>query len=124
VHYTSWLDAGGGRYDSFTCAVAHKEGDLLVQDAAVEVKAPFDTSVAVAQVVDLLRAYRLRKTMGDDYGAGFVVAEFKRHQIVCEGPAGGSVLYLEILRRSTRGGFGCGTASGRSHSSPSWSVAW
>jgi len=99
IRYASWFDSGGGRSDSFTCAVAHKEGDLAIVDATVEVRAPFDTSAAVAQVVALLRAYHLHRTMGDDYAAGFTVAEFRRHGITCEDRPTGvdrSVLYLEV----------------------------
>jgi hypothetical protein len=100
VRYVSWFDSGGGRYDSFACGITHREGDLAVEDAHVEVRAPFDTSAAVARVAGLLREYRLAETMGDDYGAGFVVAEFRRNGIRClDRPSGmdRSALYMELL---------------------------
>ena len=99
-HYVSFVDASSGLGDSFAAAIAHREGDLVVLDALVEVPAPFDTAMATGQVAMTLRSYGLRDCMGDDYARGFVVAEFRKHGIEFKPrPAGmdRSALYLEVL---------------------------
>ena len=42
VHYTSFCDPSGGSRDSFTCGIAHREGDTAVLDALIEIAAPFN----------------------------------------------------------------------------------
>jgi hypothetical protein len=100
-HYTSFIDPSSGQRDSFCCAVAHKEaGDLAVLDCLVEVKAPFDTNVAVAQIADVLKSYHLTSTSGDDHAKGWVVAELQRHRIGFEprpSKMDRSALYQETL---------------------------
>ena len=98
--YTSWIDASSGQQDSFTAAVAHAEGQVVVLDTLLEVPAPFDTEAAVAQVSALLRSYHLRSTMGDDHARGWVVAALGRHHIQFEPKPSGmdrSALYSETL---------------------------
>jgi hypothetical protein len=98
--YVAFIDASSGRGDSFTCAVAHREGDVAVLDFILEVPSPFDTTSAVAQVAAVLRQYRLGSVMGDNHAVGFVIAELLRHNIRFEPRPTGmdrSVLYLETL---------------------------
>ena len=99
-HYVSFVDASSGLGDSFAAAIAHREGDLVILDAFVEVPAPFDTAQATCTVAMTLRSYRCTDTMGDDYARGWVVREFARHGIAFKPrPAGmdRSALYLEVL---------------------------
>jgi hypothetical protein len=98
--YVSFVDASSGLGDSFAAAIAHREGDLVILDALVEVSAPFDTAQATCTVAMTLRSYRCTDTMGDDYARGWVVREFARHGITFKPrPAGmdRSALYLEVL---------------------------
>jgi hypothetical protein len=99
--YTSFIDASSGQQDSFTCAVAHKAtGDVAMLDCLVEIRAPFNTTEAVGQVVDVLRSYHLTSTMGDDHAKGWVIAELQRHRIGFEPrppKMDRSALYLETL---------------------------
>ena len=98
--YVSFVDASSGLGDSFTAAIVHREGELVVLDCLVEVPAPFDTAMATAQVAMTLRSYGLRDVMGDDYAKGWVIREFARHGIAFKPrPAGmdRSALYLEVL---------------------------
>jgi hypothetical protein len=99
--YTSFIDASSGQQDSFTCAVAHKAtGDVAILDCLVEIRAPFNTTEAIGQVVDVLRSYHLISTMGDDHAKGWVIAELQRHRIRFEPrppKMDRSALYLETL---------------------------
>ena len=79
--YTSFVDMSSGQQDSATCAITHKEGDIIFTDCIVEVPAPFDTSKATAHIAAVLKSYGLRETMGDLHAKGWVVAEFARHGI-------------------------------------------
>jgi len=55
-HYTSFIDASSGQQDSFTCAITHKTaGDVAVLDCLIEIRAPFSTTEAIAQVADALK---------------------------------------------------------------------
>jgi hypothetical protein len=99
--YVSWIDASSGASDSFACAIGHAEGrDLLLLDCLVEVRAPFDTSVATQHVADVLKAYGLRECMGDDYAKGWVISELARHGVRFQPrptEMNRSALYLETL---------------------------
>ena len=86
--------------DAFTAAVVHREGDLIILDALIEVQPPFDTAQATYTIATALRSYGLHDTMGDDYAKGWVIREFARHGITFKArPAGmdRSALYLETL---------------------------
>jgi hypothetical protein len=98
--YTSFIDASSGQQDSFTAAVAHMEGDVAILDCLVEVRAPFNTADATAQIVAVLKSYGLSSTMGDDHAKGWVVAELARHHFGFEPrpiKMDRSALYLETL---------------------------
>jgi hypothetical protein len=70
VNYTAGCDASGGRNDSFTAAIAHKERDgAIVLDVAFERKAPFNPSEVVGEVVKLMKDYRCINITGDHYAA-------------------------------------------------------
>jgi hypothetical protein len=106
VRYVSWFDAGSGYNDSFTCGIAHAERDLVFDDAALEIRAPFDTADAVVRVAAFLRSYKLNETMGDDYAKGFAIAAFRQNNIrVLERPpeTDRSALYLSLLPRLISG---------------------
>ena len=61
--------------------------DIAVLDCLVEVKAPFDTALATAQIAAVLKSYHLSDTMGDDHAKGWVLREFARHGITFNGAA-------------------------------------
>jgi len=99
-HYMSWIDASSGQLDSFTAAVAHMEGDVAILDCLVEVRAPFNTADATAEIVAALKSYHLTSTMGDDHAKGWVIQELARHQFGFESrPAkmDRSALYQETM---------------------------
>jgi hypothetical protein len=74
--YQSFCDPSGGARDSFTAAVAHGENGVAVLDCLIEVKPPFNPSVATELVAATLKSYGLKATTGDRYAAEWVVAAF------------------------------------------------
>jgi hypothetical protein len=79
--YAMFVDPSGGRGDSFTAAIGHRENNLLIVDALYERRAPFDSEATIADVAALADSYGVHTVRGDDYGADLVVAAFRRHGI-------------------------------------------
>jgi hypothetical protein len=79
--YHGFCDPSGGSKDSFTAAIAHQEGDAIVLDRLIEVKAPFDPGVAVGNVVAMLKEFNLFNVTGDRYAGQWVVEAFKKHGV-------------------------------------------
>jgi hypothetical protein len=73
VAYRSGCDVSGGSHDSTTLAICHDEDDVAVLDALLEIRPPFNPTSAVEQMAALLGQYSLSSTVGDRYGAGWVV---------------------------------------------------
>jgi hypothetical protein len=78
IAYVAFTDPSGGRGDSFTAAVGHREGTILIVDALFERRAPFDSDATIDEVAALLRSYNVNAVRGDDYGADLTVAAFRR----------------------------------------------
>jgi hypothetical protein len=98
VRYLSFTDPSGGSTDSMTCAVAHKQGDVVIVDAVREVPAPFHPENVVAEFVDLFRRYGIKETTGDAYGAQWVASAFDRHGITYRhSELNRSQIYLNVL---------------------------
>lgn len=99
VNYVGFVDASGGRKNSFTAAIAHTENNLVLIDALYEKRAPFDDVQAVVQeVAALFKQYGLLEAVGDNYAAGFSADYFKNagiRYIVSEKTR--SALYLDAL---------------------------
>ena len=80
--YKGFLDfAGGSGGDSLALAIGHKDGTVVVVDALREVKPPFSPEFAVAQLVHLLKGYRLYTVEGDAFGGEFAREPLKKHGI-------------------------------------------
>lgn len=98
IAYTSFVDASGGVKDSFTAAVTHLEGNLVVLDCLLEIRAPFNPTAATEQVANTLRAYGLHSTTGDKYAAGWTVDAFAKCGIRYEhSERDRSAIYLDAL---------------------------
>jgi hypothetical protein len=105
VVYRSFCDPSGGAHDSFTAAVAHREADgVVVLDALLEVKAPFNPTSATQQVTDLLKSYRLGNTVADKYGAAWITDAFSKCQIKLQhSDRNRSEIYLDCMPLFTSG---------------------
>jgi hypothetical protein len=58
--YTAFVDPSGGRYDAFTIAIAHEEGESGIIDCVRGTKPPFDPVGVVALYAKLLQDLRRR----------------------------------------------------------------
>ena len=100
IHF-GFADPAGGvsgsGADSYCAAVAHREGDVIVLDALLEVRPPFSTDRATAQVADLFGRYGITTVRGDRYGGAWPAQALAKHGIhyePCE--LATSDLYLEV----------------------------
>jgi hypothetical protein len=81
TRYLLAVDPSGGRADSFTAAVGHRDGELLIVDRIYEKRAPFVADVALDEIAEIARDYRVGTAYGDDYGAGLTVSAFRQRGI-------------------------------------------
>lgn len=79
VQYYAFADSSGGRHDSFTLGISHREKDgTVVLDLSYERKPPFDPSTVVEEIAALLRTYRCSQVVGDNYAAEWTVSAFAK----------------------------------------------
>jgi hypothetical protein len=100
ISYFSFIDASGGRVDSFTAAIGHRDRsrDVTVVDAVREIPPPFSPEVACAEIAAFLKAYGLTSTVGDRYGGIWVSEQLGKYGIrVTPSEQSKSDLYLNCL---------------------------
>jgi hypothetical protein len=96
--YFAFCDPSGGSKDSFTAAVAHREGDDTLLDRLIEIKAPFAPDAAVGETVAMLREFGLGMICGDRYAGAWVIEAFKKHGVTYRhSMQDRSALYLAAL---------------------------
>ncbi len=102
--YTAFVYASGGRHDAFSAAVTHKENDIVIVDAVFERQAPFDPALTTVEVSNFLKSYRITRTTGDRYSAGWVSGAFERNSIKYDvSERDRSQIYLDVLPLFTSG---------------------
>jgi hypothetical protein len=84
LRYHAFTDPSGGSSDSFTLAIAHRDGDLVLLDAIREAKPPFSPESVIADFAQLCRAYSITKVSGDRYAGEFPREQFRKHGISYE----------------------------------------
>jgi hypothetical protein len=82
--YSAFIDPSGGASDSFTLAIAHKEGQTAVLDVIREVRAPFSPEQAVEQFCAILRQYQVYGVRSDRFGGEWVNEAFRKRGVVVE----------------------------------------
>jgi hypothetical protein len=82
--YTAFTDPSGGSNDSFTLAIAHREGKTSVLDVIREAKPPFSPEGAVEGFCALLRNYRINTVFGDRYAGEWPREQFYKHGVTYE----------------------------------------
>lgn len=95
--YIAACDPSGGGKDEFSLSICHKEGNKIVQDVirGWRSKNPQGT---VAEAVDILKRYEIRKVIGDKYSAEWVRGEFRKHGIEYQtAELTASEAFLELL---------------------------
>lgn len=81
LRYFGFVDPSGGSADSFTLAIAHKEGDTAILDLVREVKPPFSPEAVVSEFCDTLRSYRIARVGGDKYGGEWPREQFRKYGV-------------------------------------------
>jgi hypothetical protein len=98
VTHAAFCDVSGGSSDAMTVAIAHLADNMGILDAVLEIRAPFDPDIAVAECATLLRRYGLSRVVGDKYAGAWPVARFAEHGITFEQSARAkSDLYRDFL---------------------------
>jgi len=98
VHYTAFMDPSGGRGDAAALAIAHTEGENVVLDLARRWPAPHNPQSVIREMAEILRAYGVRRVVGDRYAGEWPRQEFMKHQIAYNpAPQDKSRLYLDLL---------------------------
>jgi len=96
--YSAFIDPSGGAFDSFTLAIAHKEGKTSVLDVIREVRPPFAPEGVVEQFAQVLRGYRIFAVRSDKYGGEWVVEAFRKCGVTLEASEKTkSQLYVDFL---------------------------
>ena len=99
VFYFAFADAAGGTgKDSFTLAICHLDGDRIIVDLIRERVPRFVSSDVIREYAELLRSYRIRAVMSDDYGGGGYSDDRRRNDVEFKKcPYDKSELYLRSL---------------------------
>ena len=96
--YVCFVDPSGGSQDSFTLAVAHKEGEKVILDCVREVIPPFSPEEVVNDFCDTVKMYRQSYVTGDRYGGEWPRERFDVHDVHYDvEPRTKSDLYRELL---------------------------
>jgi hypothetical protein len=77
--YYCFTDPSGGSGDSFTLAIAHKEGNTVILDLVREIRPPFSPEQATEEFAGIARRYRVTKIFGDRYGGEWPRERFRVH---------------------------------------------
>lgn len=102
--YRAFCDPSGGRGDSFTLSICHREDDVIVCDLIRGRKPPFVPGNIVSEFSSLLKRYGCSSVMGDRYSAEWVVTAFREKSITYETcPKPKAEVYLETLPLWTTG---------------------
>ena len=99
IQYFGFVDPSGGSRDSFTVAVAHRQGaDHAVLDAIRETRPPFSPDSVVEQYAALLQSYRVTEVVGDRYAGEWPREVFRKYGVrYVPSELTKSGLYIEIV---------------------------
>jgi hypothetical protein len=98
IAYRAFCDPSGGRRDSYTLAIGHREKDKAVIDLLCEWRAPFDPEPVTAEASEWLKKYGVVNVTGDSFSGEWSVSAFRKHGIAYEkAPKNRSELYLDFI---------------------------
>jgi hypothetical protein len=109
LRYRAFADPSGGSSDSFTLAIAHREGSgddsRVVIDVVREARPPFSPEAVVDEFAQTLRGYGITQLMADKYAGNWPAEQFQRRGIRYEANARPkSELYRDLLPLLNSGG--------------------
>jgi hypothetical protein len=85
ITYAAFIDPSGGISDSMTLAVAHLSADAIcILDAILEVRPPFDPTIAVEECTAVLNRFNVTRAVSDRYAGEWARARFAEHGIALE----------------------------------------
>jgi hypothetical protein len=97
--YTAFVDPSGGRHDSMTCGIAHRDRDeKVVLDRLLVQPAPFDPQDTTSRFCETIRGFGLHSVVGDRYASEWVSRMFSKYGVRYE-PADSdkSAIYVDAL---------------------------
>jgi len=105
AEYYAFADPSGGRQDSFTLAITHKDKDgKIVLDVSREQRPPFQPKVVVKEFSETLEAYGISQVESDRYAGEWVCEAFREHKIeVKNSEMSVSEIYLSFLPLAANG---------------------
>lgn len=96
--YAGFVDPSGGRADSFTLAIAHRDEDRSVLDVVRETTPPFSPEQVIAEYAAVLHVYGITTVVGDRYAGEFPREQFRKHGITYEpSEKAKSDIYRDVL---------------------------
>lgn len=97
--YYGFIDPSGGRQDSFTLGIAHKdEGGHVILDVLRERRPPFQPKTVVSEFSETLKNFGISEVEADRYAGEWVGEAFREYGIsVKPAPMTASELYLNFL---------------------------
>jgi hypothetical protein len=79
LSYVAFVDAAGGSgADSYTCAIAHRDGENAVLDAVREAKPPFSPEDITREFASFVLTYRIKQVRGDRYAGEWPAEQFRK----------------------------------------------
>jgi len=104
--YLAFVDPSGGRSDSMTCAVAHRDprSGNFVLDAVRERRPPFSPEQVVSEFATLFKTYHISRVQGVRYAGEWPVEQFRKLGITYEPSADPkSTIYTQALPHLSSG---------------------
>jgi hypothetical protein len=100
--YVAFTDPSGGSADSYTLAVAHREGPresaTAILDCVREVRPPFSPEATTEAFADVLKTYRVTRVFGDRYAGEWPREQFRKFGVNYEcSDRSKSELYGDLL---------------------------
>ncbi len=96
--YRGFVDVSGGRQESSSLAIAHRDNGKVILDYTKEYRSPHSPNSAISDMSEKLKRFKIRQVVADNYAAEFVVDAFQTHGISCtKSKLSKSNLYLELL---------------------------
>jgi hypothetical protein len=99
AQYYAYIDPSGGRRDSFTLAICHKEDKgKYILDYIREIRPPFQPGAVVSEFSEILKSYGVNVVESDRYAAEWVTSSFQENGIMVENSElTSSEIYLNFL---------------------------
>jgi hypothetical protein len=100
VHYYAFADPSGGRQDSFTLAISHRDSlsGRIVLDVLHERRPPFNPEAVAEEYAGVVKNYGVGEISGDRFAGSWVSGAFEKYGVLYKpSEKTASELYLESL---------------------------